>query len=244
MKKRDPRLILIPLALVAVLAWAGSRWLWKPAFRYAGTIEATRIDLPARVATVVSEINVEEGEAVKKGQKLATLACEEVRIAGRLATENFERGRKLRATGSLSQEAFDQLSSRKQESDARLSWCEVASPVDGTVLNRFMDPGEWVNPGAKLLSVADLRDVWTYIYVPQAVMSRLKTGVTVVGRIPELERDFRGIIRKINDEAEFTPKNVQTQAERTRLVFGVKVAFENTDDALKPGMTIEVTLPE
>jgi HlyD family secretion protein len=66
------------------------------------------------------------------------------------------------------------------------------------------------------------------------------------GYLPELgNREFDGTILKINDEAEFTPKNVQTQAERERLVFGVKVSFRdaNAEEILKPGMTIEVELP-
>jgi HlyD family secretion protein len=58
-------------------------------------------------------------------------------------------------------------------------------------------------------------------------------------------RKFTGTILKINDEAEFTPKNVQTRSERTRLVYGVKVSFlgANDDEILKPGMTIEIELP-
>jgi HlyD family secretion protein len=59
-------------------------------------------------------------------------------------------------------------------------------------------------------------------------------------------REFEGTIVKINDEAEFTPKNVQTQYERERLIYGVKVSFNDTnaDEILKPGMTIDVALPK
>jgi HlyD family secretion protein len=67
------------------------------------------------------------------------------------------------------------------------------------------------------------------------------------GHLPELDdREFEGVILKINDEAEFTPKNVQTRAERERLVFGVKLGFRdvNAGEILKPGMTVEVALPE
>jgi HlyD family secretion protein len=67
------------------------------------------------------------------------------------------------------------------------------------------------------------------------------------GYLPELNsREFDGKIIKINEEAEFTPKNVQTRSERTRLVFGVKVSFfdSNAEEILKPGMTIEVNLPQ
>jgi HlyD family secretion protein len=69
----------------------------------------------------------------------------------------------------------------------------------------------------------------------------------LTGYLPELDnREFEGTIVKINDEAEFTPKNVQTRTERERLVFGVKVNFRdaNAQEILKPGMTIEVALPD
>ena len=68
----------------------------------------------------------------------------------------------------------------------------------------------------------------------------------VTGRLAEEnDRAFQGEIVKINSEAEFTPKNVQTQSERERLVFGVKISFKesNQDEVLKPGMTIEAELP-
>jgi HlyD family secretion protein len=239
--------LLIPIFIVAIAAGAyfAYRLVYKPKFFYAGTLEATRIDLPARVATIVSKIDVEEGQHVEKGQQVAQLACEDLRIAGKLASENFARAEKLRQSGSMSQESFDKVSTQKQDSDARLSWCDIASPIAGTVLTKFLEPGEWTSPGVKLLSLANIKDIWAYIYVPQATMSRLKTGSPVKGLIPELgNREFNGIIRKINAEAEFTPKNIQTQAERTRLVFGVKIAFENPDETLKPGMTIEVPLGE
>jgi HlyD family secretion protein len=77
------------------------------------------------------------------------------------------------------------------------------------------------------------------------MLARIRPGMAVEGVLPELQgRGFPGAVLKINDEAEFTPKNVQTRAERTRLVFGVKIGFDNPERVLKPGMPIEVTLPE
>ncbi len=64
-----------------------------------------------------------------------------------------------------------------------------------------------------------------------------------MGMLPEAQnKKFPGRIIKISEEAEFTPKNVQTRAERTRLVYGIKVRFDNPDLILKSGMTIESTL--
>jgi HlyD family secretion protein len=104
-----------------------------------------------------------------------------------------------------------------------------------------------VEPGTKLLTVANVKDIWAYIYVPQPDVFKLKPGEVLTAYLPEAGmRPFAGHILKINDEAEFTPKNVQTRAERERLVFGVKVSFLGANDAevLKPGMTVEVELPK
>jgi len=67
----------------------------------------------------------------------------------------------------------------------------------------------------------------------------------VEGLLPEMPgKRFPGRIALLRDEAEFTPKNVQTRSERTRLVYGVKLVFPNPDGILKPGMTIEVKWPD
>jgi HlyD family secretion protein len=240
MKKRLP---LIMVAIVLLLLGVRKIWITQH-FRYAGTLEATRVDLSARLGTVIQSIAVQEGDKVKEGGLLVSLDCQEVRIMQNLAAQNYRRGERLIKSGAMSKEAFDEMANRKQDADERLSWCNIVSPIPGTVLTRFHEPGEWVSPGAKILSLANLQDIWAYVYVPQEKVVQLKVGMELKGHLPELgDRIFTGVIRKINDEAEFTPKNVQTRKERTRLVFGVKVAFANTDEILKPGMTIELELP-
>ena len=68
-----------------------------------------------------------------------------------------------------------------------------------------------------------------YIYVPQPHVARLSPGMALTGYLPELgERALPGKIIKLSDEAEFTPKNVQTREERTRLVYGVKIEFRQS----------------
>lgn len=235
-------------AAVVAAALAAVKLVFFPApFLYAGTLEATKVDLSARLSSTIAAVVPQEGDAVVKDAVLVRLTCDDTKIAADLAGVNFRRSTRLFKAGTLSPDAMDQVRSRKEESDVRLGWCEVRSPIDGTVLSRYREPGELVGPGSKLLTLANIKDIWAYIYVPQPEVSRLKAGQTLVGRLPELPgREFRGRILKINEEAEFTPKNVQTRSERQRLVFGVKVGFlgANDDETLKPGMTIEVSLPE
>jgi HlyD family secretion protein len=246
-KKKGPKPVFIVLAILIGLGLAAKLIFFKTEFYYAGTLEATKIDLSAQLPSTIQTVEVREGESIKKGQKLIALACEDIRIAHQLASENYERNLRLLKAGTASKEAYDQMKSRKLDADVRLGWCEISSPISGKVLSRYHEPSEWVNPGTKLLTLANIRDIWTYIYVPQPLVSRLKPGMKVIGRLPEFSnRTFLGDVLKINEEAEFTPKNVQTRSERQRLVFGVKVSFfgSNDDEILKPGMTIEIELPK
>jgi HlyD family secretion protein len=244
-KKRLVKIIFIAAAIAIAAAVAVKLVFFEAEFLYAGTLESTKVDLSARISSAISAVNVHEGDHVRENQNLVVLACEDVKVASVLANEVYRRTVGLYRAGTASQETMDQVKNKKDDTDVRLGWCSVDSPIPGVVLSRYHEPGEWVTPGTKLLTLANIKDIWAFIYVPQPDVSKLKVGMTLKGYLPELNnREFDGKIIKINDEAEFTPKNVQTRSERERLVFGVKVSFlgSNEQEILKPGMTIEVKL--
>lgn len=244
-KKRRSQAPIIVVLLV-VVGLIVKFVVFKETFRYSGTLEATKVDLSSEVASKIDAVKVQEGEHIKEGQELVALACEDIKVAADLANENYNRSLRLLKGGSGSQENLDQMKNRKDDADVRLRWCSVQSPISGVVLNRFHEPGEWVMPGIKLLTLANIKNIWAYIYIPQPEVARIKPEMKLKGYLPEMNnKEFVGTVLKINDEAEFTPKNVQTVSERQRLVYGVKVSFQgvNEDEILKPGMTIEVQLP-
>ncbi len=238
--------IIIGIVLLGVLGFVIKQLFFQPEFRFAGSLEATKVDLSSRLATTVSRVLVREGDTVKEGQLLVILNGEDVKTGSKLANDLYDRNLKLLKSGVIAQDSFDQVKNRKEDMDLRIDWLAVKAPISGKILNRYHEPSEWVSPGTKLITLANIKDIWAMVYVPQTEVGKLKVGMTVHGIIPELQdRQYTGKIVKINDEAEFTPKNVQTRAERTRLVFGVKVSFlgQNEDETLKPGMTIEIKLP-
>jgi HlyD family secretion protein len=246
-KKIPFKKILIIIALLALIGLAVKYFFFSGPFRYAGTLEGTKVDLSARLSAAIETVNVREGDHVKINQLLVKLGCEDYKAADEIASINYDRNQKLRKEGTVSQEVLDQMKNTKQVSNIHVDWCTISSPIDGIVLSRIHEPGEWVNPGVKLLTLENIQDIWAFIYVPQPEVAYLKPGQKLRGFLPEMNnREFSGTILKINSEAEFTPKNVQTRAERTRLVFGVKVSFlgSNDDETLKPGMTIEMEVPE
>lgn len=113
----------------------------------------------------------------------------------------------------------------------------LASPIDGVVLSRSIEPGEVVGAGVSILTVGDLRTVWLRIFVPEERLGRLKLGQRAevfVDAFPS--RAFAARVSEIAGQAEFTPRNVQTRQERAKLVFGVRLVLENPEGLLKPGM--------
>jgi HlyD family secretion protein len=190
-------------------------------------------------------VNVNEGDQVKAGDVLLKLSGDDVQVAAEQAERDYKRAVQLLADGSMDRESFDKIKFKRDDANVRLGWCTIASPIGGTVITRYHEPGEMVSPGTKLLMLEDLSKVWAYIYVAHDMLAKLKLGMALNGIIAESNmKAIPGTIVKINEEAEFTPKNVQTRNERTRLVYGVKVSFNNPDHFLKPGMTVEIKLSE
>lgn len=127
---------------------------------------------------------------------------------------------------------------RKDLADAVL-----VSPVAGIVTSKLADAGEIIAPRAPVVVVTDLDHAWANVYVDEPMVPRLKLGqkVTVV---TDAGHRLEGAITFISPKAEFTPRNVQTAEERSRLVYRIKVTTDNKDGVLKPGMPVEAELPE
>jgi HlyD family secretion protein len=123
--------------------------------------------------------------------------------------------------------------------------CALEAPIDGVVLSRSYEPGELALPGAAILELGRLERVHTWIYVANAEVGRVHIGQRVrLVADTHPGRTFVGTVVRVNERAEFTPKSIQTKDDRTRLVFGVKVAIDNPDRALLPGMPVEAVLDE
>jgi HlyD family secretion protein len=236
-KKIIPVVVVVVLLIVAVLI---KFIFFKNDFSYAGTVEVTKVDIPARVMSVIAEFPAKEGQVIKKGQLLVGLSCEDILIAYDLAKTNYDRAVRLFKSGNISRENYDEISNKKQDLELKKNWCRIEAPLTGTVLTTYFEPGEMVVSGSKVLTMGDLEEVYAYFYLPHDEMAKLKMNQEVQTILPEMkDKKFPGVIEYINPEAEFTPKNVQTRDERTRLVYGVKVRFKNPEGILKPGMTLE-----
>ena len=113
----------------------------------------------------------------------------------------------------------------------------VTSPLTGFIVKKFIEVGETVTPMSSLFKVSNLSTVELVIYVSEVELGKIKLGQKAKVTIDTYpDRKYEGKVTYISPEAEFTPKNVQTKDERTKLVFAVKIEVVNKDFDLKSGM--------
>ncbi|MBN9417120.1 MAG: HlyD family efflux transporter periplasmic adaptor subunit [Candidatus Eremiobacteraeota bacterium] len=136
------------------------------------------------------------------------------------------------------QAAQASLRSQRDRVDERL-----VKAVEGGQVERIpVAVGDLVNPGATLLRLANPRDVWIRVYVPEAKLAHIQVGGPVQIQVDGLGAQLKGHIESINTRGEFKPANLQSSEERARQVFGVKVRLDQPDERVKPGLYADVKL--
>ena len=128
--------------------------------------------------------------------------------------------------------------------DDRIEKCRIVSPIDGTVLLKYVEAGELATPGKPLMKIADLNNIYLRAYFTSDQLANIALGdtVTVTADFGGDELiDYTGRIAWISAESEFTPKSIQTKDSRANLVYAVKIYVEN-DGRIKIGHYGKVTL--
>jgi len=121
----------------------------------------------------------------------------------------------------------------------------ITSPIDGILLTRNLEVGETVSPGSTVMTIGQLREVELVVYIPEDRYGEINLGEKVEVRVDSFPGEiFNGTIAYISDQAEFTPRNVQTVEGRRATVYAVKLSVPNPDLKLKPGMPADVTFFE
>jgi HlyD family secretion protein len=126
--------------------------------------------------------------------------------------------------------------------DKNVADAVLKSPVAGIVTAKLIDAGEMVAPGVPVVVVTDLDRAWANVYVDEPVVPRLRLGQPAA-LLTDAGHRLDGTITFISTQAEFTPRNVQTADERSKLVYRIKVSVDNREGVLKTGMPVEAELP-
>lgn len=157
--------------------------------------------------------------------------------------------RQLDAQVSALQTSTNALSRQMDAADVQvrqlrdqLLKCHIKSPVSGTVLEKYVERGEYVTPGKPLFKIGDVRHMYLRAYITSAQLKNVKTGQKVkvfADYGGGQKKEYVGTVTWISSRSEFTPKTILTDDERADLVYAVKIAVRN-DGYVKIGMYGEV----
>ena len=138
---------------------------------------------------------------------------------------------------SLSEQSAG-IAAQVAQIDKQMEDCLITSPIKGIILSKYTEQGEYVTPGRALFKVGDISDMKLRAYVSAPQLTSLQIGqqVKVFADFGDTDRkEYEGTVTWISDEAEFTPKTIQTRNERSNLVYAIKIAVKN-DGTIKRGM--------
>jgi len=128
--------------------------------------------------------------------------------------------------------------------ELNLARCQLFAPIAGRVLSKNREVGETVPAGASIVTVGDLTHPWLNLYIGERDLGRVALGMPASVTVDSFpDQPFDGRVTFISERAEFTPKNIQTQDERVKLVYRVKIDLENRAQALKAGMPADAVIP-
>jgi len=218
-----------------------------------GRLEGARARLEEALAGARTEEERETEAALAQAEANLLAARRALETAEELYADKLELKQRLdlaEAEEQAAQKATAAAAGRLESARGALAAAEkrlrdtvVTAPLDATVLLKIREPGETVSPGQPIVRLADLDHMWLRVYLPETEIDRVKLGqkaeVTIDGAPG---RTFAGEVTEIAQEAEFTPKNVQTREQRVKLVFGVKIGLANPEGALKPGMPADARI--
>ncbi len=218
--------------VIGFLIFAGfacSRNSYPQTMKFSGTLELTEHALGARVAGLLSSLSVDEGDEVKQGQLLATLDRYDQN------RKDFERSQSLFKQGGASAQALEYAALSLEDQ-------QIVSPVNGVVLLKVHEIGETVTAGSPVVVVGDRSKLWVKIFVPEGWINRILLGQPTTLTFDGLRQSFKGHVNFISSQAEFTPRNVQTQEERITQAFAVKVVLDEPPSFLRPGVAADVVI--
>lgn len=162
-------------------------------------------------------------------------------VAGARAGEQQVQALRRQAEAARAQQQAAQAAER--EARTNLGRTHLFSPCDGVIQTKVAEVGETVLPGAPILRIVDLGEVWVTVYVAETAIGRVKVGQKVkVTTDSQPGRAFDAAVEMVSSEAEFTPKYVQTPDERSRLVYAVRVRLDNREWIFKPGMAADAVI--
>ncbi len=207
-----------------------------------------RPDIEKQLASTKQELSKAEAEVRRYEALVKNNAANKKQLDDAISQANVLR-REITAQQSSLDNSTSSLNNQMTATDIQrfetldqLEKCHILSPISGVVLNKYVEPGEYVMPGTPLFKIADITNVFMRAYITTDQLQKVKIGqkVKVFADYGNGNRkSYDGTVTWISDRSEFTPKTILTDDERADLVYAVKIGVKN-DGYIKIGMYGEV----
>jgi HlyD family secretion protein len=225
----------------AINAYQSAVWYRDWLEKGADEIEMGLLDADVAIAAANLEVAEKEYQEVKDGPDPDDVALAEATVAFAKAQLDL----------AINGPGDEELAVAKAEIDAaqavldlleiQLANTEIKAPLDGTIIYRMIEPGELAVAGSPVITLAQLDQLEITVYLPEDRYGAVKLGDEVEVRVDSFPSEvFQAEVIRIADQAEYTPRNVQTQEERKSTVYAVILAVTDPSGKLKPGMPADV----
>ncbi len=196
--------------------------------------------LEAQVAAAEAQYVTSQGEVAAAVAQTGTAQAQQAGAAADLdLLKEGSTGYTIRALLAAQQQAQAKL----DQATLQLEKTKITAPADGILLRRSIEQGEVAKTGANLFTMMKADRLKLKVYIPEAQLNRVQTGQVVGIQVDAYPGEtFTGKVTFLSEKAEFTPKNVQTPDERTKLVFAVTIEITDGQGKIKPGMPADVIL--
>ncbi|MFH1381086.1 MAG: efflux RND transporter periplasmic adaptor subunit [Candidatus Omnitrophota bacterium] len=264
-RSRLVKRIVIAAAIVFIVFFIYERIKWHGIIKVSGVIEGDDVRVSFRVEGKILELLADEGYLLEEGQIVAKLDTDElskerdkalaslIRAERQMALDEIDyvRAENLYKEGAISQQERDAretafgtdkaIVDREKAAlliaETRLGWSDLASPLDGYVILKSSLQGEVVQVGEPVFTVIDLHDIWVTAYINESDLGKVKLNQKAFIMTDSYKlKKYDGWVSFISQQAEFTPKYIQTTEERVKYVYRIKVRVDNSSLDFKPGM--------
>jgi HlyD family secretion protein len=208
------------------------------------SLRASKPDVPSQVGAIEKEIEKLEFEKQRtqkllEGDVATQKQLDDIQsqldvLRARLKAQKKSLGSSVAAIDAQ----YEAMEVQMDQLNDQIARCQIKSPIDGSLLVKYAEQGEFVNLGKPLFKVANMEEMVlrAFVTVEQLKALQINQKVTVLAEFgAEETKEYEGEITWISDQSEFTPKTIQTQDERANLVYAIKVSLKN-DGVLKIGM--------
>jgi len=257
-------IVVVIAALIGLFVKIQKNIMHNKVIKVSGNIEGDDVRISFRYEGQILELLADEGYLIKKDQVVARLNTDELikirdnaaaalrasQFDYELAEIDYKRAENLLKAGAIPTQQRDNAKTKRDSlladveknkasldlAETRLGFAELASPLDGFILVKSALPGEVVQVGAPVFTAIDLNNIWVTAYINEMDLARVKLNQEAYVTTDTYPgKRYKGWVSFVSQEAEFTPKQIQTDQERVKLVYRIKVRVDNSSLDLKPG---------